>query len=666
MAQETAGAVILSKVQDSPTCEKCTLQNPAALYCLDCGEFLCNDCELVHQRWKDFQSHNRIALTDLPKHDLCTLCPPVHISCPRHHLQMGSHYCLSCRQFGCYKCEQHLHYGPQLYTLDKAARKRKESLTKSMEPATDAVTHLEEHIQEVKLVQDKLKEHADKARASINVAYDDISETLKKHKQTLLAQVDAVVATKSTLMCIQNEKLEEKRDELSSTLKTTELSLETYSDPEILAAADLYETALTEKVDDYKSLLPLSHADNFLEVAITPLVQLPFGVVNGGCCPAATTIVGYQTDRIVRGRERIFVVEARDESGCPYGRGGEEVSFAFVSSCYSDESRNIAERTREMKTSNVVDCGNGRYTVSVTAPLSTSRYESNAYDLFVNVRMLPIKSSPIKIYARNERNYSEIASVNYKTLLPCSPACVAPGHNTVYVTTYQSHQIYKMSLGWSSNRYDKVLHPITVAGAKNLQAIATLGGSTLFVTDCGSNEVIKLAENGEVQARFGKKGSEKGQFDEPNGLAVDEEGRIFVGESGNKRIQVFNPDSSHRLTIPLPDQVQRIALDTSCNIHATQFSTGCIKVYSSSGQYVREYGKGQLDQPHNVFVDEEDFCFVTDRGPNPVKIFDQQGTLIHSFGSEVKFADGVCISPYGEEGTFVYVCDREEKLFIRY
>ena len=90
-----------------------------------------------------------------------------------------------------------------------------------------AVTHLEEHIQEVKLVQDKLKEHADKARASINVAYDDISETLKKHKQTLLAQVDAVVATKSTLMCIQNEKLEEKRDELSSTLKTTELSLPT-------------------------------------------------------------------------------------------------------------------------------------------------------------------------------------------------------------------------------------------------------------------------------------------------------------------------------------------------------------------------------------------------------------------------------------------------------
>ena len=418
-------------------------------------------------------------------------------------------------------------------------------------------------------------------------------------------------------------------------------------------------------MDDYKSLLPLPRADNFLEVAITPLVQLSLGVVNGGCCPAATIIVGYQTNRMVRGRERIFVVEARDESGCPYGRGGEKVSFALVDRYYDDESRNMAERTREMKMSNVVDCGNGRYKISVTAPLSTSRYKG-AYDLFVNVRMLPIKCSPIEIYARNARKYSENTSVNYKTTLSCSPACVAPGHNTVYVTTYLGQQIYKMNLGWYSTSYDEVYRTITVDGAEHLHAIATLGKSTIFVTDCGSNEVIKLTEDGEVQARFGTKGSEKGQFDDPKGLAVDEEGRIFVGESGNKRIQVFNPDSSHRLTIPLTDQVQGIALDTSCNIHATQFSTGCIKVYSSSGQYVREYGKSQLDQPHNVFVDEEDFCFVTDRGPNPVKIFDQQGTLIHSFGSEVKFADGVCISPYGQDGTFVYVCDREEKLFIRY
>ncbi len=32
---------------------------------------------------------------------------------------------------------------------------------------------------------------------------------------------------------------------------------------------------------------------------------------------------------------------------------------------------------------------------------------------------------------------------------------------------------------------------------------------------------------------------------------------------------------------------------------------------------------------------------------------------------KVKFADGICISPFGEEGTYLYVCDRKENVFYR-
>ena len=662
LAQKTAGAVVLSKVQDSPTCEKCVSQNPAKFYCLDCSEFLCIDCEIVHQKWKNLLNHARIALTDLSKRDidinLSTLCPPVRNPCFRHHLQIGFLYCFVCRQFACIKCNQHLKhkYGSHLYSLDEAAKKKRELLTELVKPATDAVTHLKEHIQERKIAQLKLKENADKARADITEEYSD--ESLLNQRQTLLAQVDTIVATKTTLACTQSKKLEEKKDELSFVLERTERSLQAYNDQEILAAVDSYETALKEGLDDYKSLLPLPHVDNFLEATITSLTR---SVVNGGCCPATTIIVGYQNNRIVCGKERIFVVEARDESGCPYGRGGEEVSFAFVKSCYSDEARNMAARTRKMTTDNVIDCGNGRYTISVTAPSRRSRYANNEYDLFVNIRMLPIKSSPMTIYARNARDYSEISSNGFGTSLSSRPACVA-GH---FVTRYHGQKIHEMNLGWYSGSYDEVSSIIAVDGAKSLYAIATLD-STLFVTDCGTNEVIKLTEDGKFQARFGSMGSEKGQFDDPRGLAVDEEGRIYVGESGNKRIQVFNSDFSHHLTIRLPDQVHGIALDTSCNIHATQFRDGCIKVYSPSGKLVRKYGRGQLDQPRNIYVDEEDFCFVTDSGPNPVKIFDQKGTLIHSFGSGIQFADGISISPNEDNNICIYVCDRDGKKFVRY
>ena len=63
-----------------------------------------------------------------------------------------------------------------------------------------------------------------------------------------------------------------------------------------------------------------------------------------------------------------------------------------------------------------------------------------------------------------------------------------------------------------------------------------------------------------------------------HGIAVDEDGRIYVGEFYGRRVQIFDSDFTHLLTIPLEDQVRGIALDTSCNIHVTQITRGHIKV----------------------------------------------------------------------------------------
>lgn len=60
----------------------------------------------------------------------------------------------------------------------------------------------------------------------------------------------------------------------------------------------------------------------------------------------------------------------------------------------------------------------------------------------------------------------------------------------------------------------------------------------VFVADTGNKRVV-VFEEGEPVASFGGVGVGPGQLDEPVGLAIGPEGRVFVADTWNQRVQVF-------------------------------------------------------------------------------------------------------------------------------
>jgi sugar lactone lactonase YvrE len=67
----------------------------------------------------------------------------------------------------------------------------------------------------------------------------------------------------------------------------------------------------------------------------------------------------------------------------------------------------------------------------------------------------------------------------------------------------------------------------------------------IFVSEGHSNQnppgrVSKFASDGTFIESFGSFGEEPGQFRTPHGMAFDSEGRLFVADRGNNRIQVFD------------------------------------------------------------------------------------------------------------------------------
>jgi sugar lactone lactonase YvrE len=58
----------------------------------------------------------------------------------------------------------------------------------------------------------------------------------------------------------------------------------------------------------------------------------------------------------------------------------------------------------------------------------------------------------------------------------------------------------------------------------------------------GNARIVKLDRNGKFIMQWGSHGSGPGQIEVPHTLAMDSRGRLFVGDRGNSRIQIFSQD----------------------------------------------------------------------------------------------------------------------------
>ena len=74
----------------------------------------------------------------------------------------------------------------------------------------------------------------------------------------------------------------------------------------------------------------------------------------------------------------------------------------------------------------------------------------------------------------------------------------------------------------------------------------------IFVADGhgggGNNRVVKFSSDGTFIKDWGGTGKENGEFRDPHALAMDSQGRLFVGDRANARLQIFDQEGDHIAT----------------------------------------------------------------------------------------------------------------------
>jgi len=121
----------------------------------------------------------------------------------------------------------------------------------------------------------------------------------------------------------------------------------------------------------------------------------------------------------------------------------------------------------------------------------------------------------------------------------------------LWASDQRGHQVFKwdsegellMTIGQKGNEGDPpglLSEPTDVAIAPNGDIFITEGHS--FAQ--GANRVSKYASDGAFIMSWGSTGSGAGEFNVPHTIALDSRGRVFVGDRGNNRIQIFDQDGN--------------------------------------------------------------------------------------------------------------------------
>ena len=83
--------------------------------------------------------------------------------------------------------------------------------------------------------------------------------------------------------------------------------------------------------------------------------------------------------------------------------------------------------------------------------------------------------------------------------------------------------------------------------------VAIAANGEIFIADghaeSGNNRVVKFSKDGTFIKAWGKTGWAPGEFRALHAIAIDSRGRIFVGDRGNNRIQIFDADGKS-LSVP--------------------------------------------------------------------------------------------------------------------
>ena len=212
---------------------------------------------------------------------------------------------------------------------------------------------------------------------------------------------------------------------------------------------------------------------------------------------------------------------------------------------------------------------------------------------------------------------------------------------SVYVSDTWNHRVQKFTedgkpiMIWGQYGQPLPEVPESKSSFWGPRGIAIDSQGRVFVADTGNKRIAVFDGDGNYITEFGTAGLDPGQFDEPVGVAIANDGTVYVTDTWNQRVQAFTPSEDGVLYVPSAqwdvnawfgqslENKPFIAVSEDEHVFITDPEGYRVIEFTENGEFVRTWGDfgvgpGEIGLAAGIAIDPDGFIWVTDAGNNRI------------------------------------------------
>ncbi|MCG6918372.1 MAG: 6-bladed beta-propeller [Deltaproteobacteria bacterium] len=185
--------------------------------------------------------------------------------------------------------------------------------------------------------------------------------------------------------------------------------------------------------------------------------------------------------------------------------------------------------------------------------------------------------------------------------------------------------------------------------------VAADASGNIYVADTYNNRIQVFDNSGTFMKAWGQKGSGPGSLALPWDVAVDGEGNVYVADTYNYRIEKFDLNGVYQGQWGQKGRgsgdfafLSGISVGPDGNIYTVDAKLNRVQVFDSQGRFLRSWGskgKGSASfvSPFGLTVDGSGNVYVADSKMRRVQKFDSQGRFLAAFTDRLTYPVDIAI-----------------------